>query len=202
MAADVERCVGRFHGVNIKLVKCGGLTPARRMLLLLALLFLSFGSTSFTVGHDTQISLQLPSVGVALLLLILMLELKDKLLSHEEMQAGRVVQRALMPERDPELSGWNGLGLVVQAYQKRGPAMIDWLIDSELGHWQSVVNHVNRRAASHADRMVGDVGGRFEADRAHLLGTVGQAARDGLASYDRASEAQRMVIARDLLKEE
>lgn len=29
--ADVERCVGHFHGVNVKLVKCGGLTPARRM---------------------------------------------------------------------------------------------------------------------------------------------------------------------------
>jgi RHH-type proline utilization regulon transcriptional repressor/proline dehydrogenase/delta 1-pyrroline-5-carboxylate dehydrogenase len=30
--------------------------------------------------------------------------------------------------RDGELSGWQGLGIVVQAYQKRGPAMIDWLI--------------------------------------------------------------------------
>ncbi len=30
--ADVEKCVGCFHGVNIKLVKCGGLTPARRMI--------------------------------------------------------------------------------------------------------------------------------------------------------------------------
>jgi L-alanine-DL-glutamate epimerase-like enolase superfamily enzyme len=29
--ADVERCAGYFHGVNVKLVKCGGLTPARRM---------------------------------------------------------------------------------------------------------------------------------------------------------------------------
>ena len=29
---DVEQCQGNFHGVNIKLVKCGGLTPARRML--------------------------------------------------------------------------------------------------------------------------------------------------------------------------
>lgn len=29
---DVERCAGAFHGVNIKLVKCGGLTPARRMI--------------------------------------------------------------------------------------------------------------------------------------------------------------------------
>jgi L-alanine-DL-glutamate epimerase-like enolase superfamily enzyme len=30
--SDVERCSGCFHGVNVKLVKCGGLTPARRML--------------------------------------------------------------------------------------------------------------------------------------------------------------------------
>lgn len=29
---DVERCINRFHGVNIKLTKCGGLTPARRMI--------------------------------------------------------------------------------------------------------------------------------------------------------------------------
>ncbi|MFO0906383.1 MAG: dipeptide epimerase [Pirellulales bacterium] len=30
--ADVARCDGFFHGINIKLVKCGGLTPARRMI--------------------------------------------------------------------------------------------------------------------------------------------------------------------------
>lgn len=29
---DVENCHQMFHGINIKLVKCGGLTPARRML--------------------------------------------------------------------------------------------------------------------------------------------------------------------------
>ncbi|MEO0875318.1 MAG: enolase C-terminal domain-like protein, partial [Bacteroidota bacterium] len=30
--ADVARCAGHFHGINIKLTKCGGLTPARRMI--------------------------------------------------------------------------------------------------------------------------------------------------------------------------
>lgn len=30
--ADVEKCHQHFHGVNVKLTKCGGLTPARRML--------------------------------------------------------------------------------------------------------------------------------------------------------------------------
>ena len=29
---DVARCEGYFHGINIKLVKCGGMTPARRMI--------------------------------------------------------------------------------------------------------------------------------------------------------------------------
>jgi RHH-type proline utilization regulon transcriptional repressor/proline dehydrogenase/delta 1-pyrroline-5-carboxylate dehydrogenase len=29
----------------------------------------------------------------------------------------------------PELAGWDGLGFVVQAYQKRSPAVIDWLVE-------------------------------------------------------------------------
>lgn len=29
---DVEKCAGAFHGINIKLTKCGGITPARRMI--------------------------------------------------------------------------------------------------------------------------------------------------------------------------
>lgn len=30
--ADVERCAGHFHGINIKLTKCSGITPALRMI--------------------------------------------------------------------------------------------------------------------------------------------------------------------------
>lgn len=30
--SDVAKCMGRFHGINIKLTKCGGITPARRMI--------------------------------------------------------------------------------------------------------------------------------------------------------------------------
>ena len=30
--ADVAPCAGRFHGINIKLTKCGGITPALRMI--------------------------------------------------------------------------------------------------------------------------------------------------------------------------
>jgi L-Ala-D/L-Glu epimerase len=30
--SDVAKCVGHFHGINIKLTKCSGITPARRMI--------------------------------------------------------------------------------------------------------------------------------------------------------------------------
>jgi L-alanine-DL-glutamate epimerase-like enolase superfamily enzyme len=30
--ADVARCAGLYHGINIKLTKAGGMTPARRMI--------------------------------------------------------------------------------------------------------------------------------------------------------------------------
>jgi len=80
-----------------------------------------------------------------------------------------------------------------QRVEAKVESLIDWLVETDLQQWQSVVNHVNRRTAAHADRMVGEVGGRFEADRARLLATVGRAAADGLASYDRAAEARRMA---------
>ncbi|MEH6630909.1 MAG: bifunctional proline dehydrogenase/L-glutamate gamma-semialdehyde dehydrogenase PutA [Halopseudomonas aestusnigri] len=35
---------------------------------------------------------------------------------------------------DPDLKGWNGLGLAVQAYQKRSPYVIDWLADMAHRH--------------------------------------------------------------------
>lgn len=30
--ADVDKCAECFHGINIKLTKCSGITPARRMI--------------------------------------------------------------------------------------------------------------------------------------------------------------------------
>ncbi|MEX2649982.1 MAG: bifunctional proline dehydrogenase/L-glutamate gamma-semialdehyde dehydrogenase PutA [Alphaproteobacteria bacterium] len=35
---------------------------------------------------------------------------------------------------DAALAGWDGLGLAVQAYQKRAPALIDWLADLAVRH--------------------------------------------------------------------
>ena len=64
---DVARCVGCFHGVNLKPAKCGGLTPARRMATEARSLGLSVGvgcMTETTVGISAAAQL-LPLVGFA-----------------------------------------------------------------------------------------------------------------------------------------
>jgi DNA-binding MarR family transcriptional regulator len=82
---------------------------------------------------------------------------------------------------------------VPQEIEKKVEALIDWLVESDVGQWQAVVQHVNRRRNQHEERIVGDIGGRFDVDRQNLLERVGQAARKGLASYDRSTEARRMA---------
>jgi small GTP-binding protein len=71
--------------------------------------------------------------------------------------------------------------------------LIDWLIASDLEQWQAVVQHVSRRRTAHAERIVGDATGRLQIDRNRLLETIGRAARDSVARYDRRAEAQRIA---------
>lgn len=55
---DVPKCVNRFHGINVKLVKAGGITPARRMLLTAKKLGLKT-----MVGCMTESSVGIAAVG-------------------------------------------------------------------------------------------------------------------------------------------
>jgi RHH-type proline utilization regulon transcriptional repressor/proline dehydrogenase/delta 1-pyrroline-5-carboxylate dehydrogenase len=43
--------------------------------------------------------------------------------------AGTLAGSAGTPVPEPALTGWNGIGFVIQAYQKRCPAVVDWLVD-------------------------------------------------------------------------
>lgn len=81
------------------------LTPARRTLLFLSVVCLMVGRVSFESGA-TEFHFNFYAVTIAILLLIVMLELKDKLLVRDEIEAGRVVQLALLPEESPEIAGW------------------------------------------------------------------------------------------------
>ncbi|HVB39157.1 MAG TPA: PP2C family protein-serine/threonine phosphatase [Vicinamibacterales bacterium] len=101
------------------------LTPARRLLLLVSFWFMWQGSFQFTSGN-TRITFDFPFFGIALLLLILMLELKDKLLARNELEAGRAVQLALMPDRAPSLPGWD-IWLYTRSANDVGGDLVDYL---------------------------------------------------------------------------
>lgn len=80
-----------------------------------------------------------------------------------------------------------------QRIEAKVEEIIDWLITSDLEQWRAVRDHFERRRSEHSDRILGRLDGGFEYNRAHLLETVGKAAQDTLASYDKAAEARRMA---------
>jgi hypothetical protein len=100
--------VGRFFRRVAWLVKSllMKLTPARRILLALALFLLLPG---IHVGGENgvHIDFQSPLASAVLLVIVLMLELKDKLIARNELVAGRAVQLALMPPENPSVPGWD-----------------------------------------------------------------------------------------------
>jgi len=101
------------------------LTPSRRILLLVAFVALSQGSAAVS-SERFRISLDVGWMGVALVLLVLALELKDKLLAREELEDGRAVQMALMPAPTPALEGWQ-IWLFTRPANDVGGDLVDFL---------------------------------------------------------------------------
>jgi serine phosphatase RsbU (regulator of sigma subunit) len=83
------------------------LTPLRRFIFLVALILLASSPRLATTGNNTSVSADGSMFGAFLLVCLLLLELKDKLLARHELEAGRSVQRALMPDHCPTLAGWD-----------------------------------------------------------------------------------------------
>lgn len=81
------------------------LTPFRRIILLTGIFFLIFRFNVNSNGDGASANSYM--FGVLLIFFLLMLELKDKLLARDELEAGRKIQNALMPEESPQFSGWS-----------------------------------------------------------------------------------------------
>ncbi|MGD2176528.1 MAG: dynamin family protein [Anaerolineae bacterium] len=82
---------------------------------------------------------------------------------------------------------------VPQVVDARVNDVIDWLIASSLSQWQAVMEHVQSRRDEHADRIVGQVGGTFDYDRARLIETVSRTAQQAMADYDHEVETRRVA---------
>src|SRR5262245_7961692 len=105
------------------------LTPARRVMLAAALLFLVLGAQRFQF-NAFRASVRLEPLGTLLILAVLTLELKDKLTARDELEAGRQVQLALLPKESPEVPGWD-VWLYTQPANDVGGDLVDHL---PLGH--------------------------------------------------------------------
>ena len=102
------------------------LTPARRLLLAFGLGLVVFHGTVVYSGHRVEFGQNIHIVGALIILFVLMLELKDKLLAREELEAGRAVQEALMPERSPSVPGWK-LWLFSRSANEVGGDLLDFI---------------------------------------------------------------------------
>jgi serine phosphatase RsbU (regulator of sigma subunit) len=126
---EVYGRVKRFFYVSWHLLKSLllKLNPTRRFLLLLSIIFLFVGDVSYSSGKgNLQFSVNGNLSSYLLLLLVLMLELKDKLLAHDELQIGRTVQRSLLPEENPTLSGWS-IWLFTRPANEVGGDLVDYI---------------------------------------------------------------------------
>ena len=81
----------------------------------------------------------------------------------------------------------------VQQIEVQVGELIDWLVERDFKQWQGVMDYLNRRAEQHQDRIVGQLGGQFEFNRRELLASVGRAAHDVVATYDRIGEARQLA---------
>lgn len=82
------------------------LSPSRRLLLLASILIAVTGMFAFRLRTE-HFSFDVRPWGYLILLLVLMLELKDKLLARDEIAVARAVQLALLPQDHPEVDGWS-----------------------------------------------------------------------------------------------
>jgi small GTP-binding protein len=82
---------------------------------------------------------------------------------------------------------------VPQVIERSVQDVIDWMVSSDLRHWQGVMDRIQGRRTAHAGRLVGDVGGAFSYDRSRLLDTVGRAAEQAVQTYDQEREASAMA---------
>ena len=101
------------------------LTPFRRILTVLGLFVIFMGSNIIINDSNVQVN-NSGLVGGAIIFIVLMLELKDKLLAKDELEAGRKVQKALMPEQSPKVDGWS-LWLYTRPANEVGGDLVDYL---------------------------------------------------------------------------
>jgi small GTP-binding protein len=70
---------------------------------------------------------------------------------------------------------------------------VDWFMQRNLQLWEDVMAFVNERRKAAEDRVIGEIGGRFQYDREALLHNLRERAEDVMQKYDERVEADRLA---------
>jgi serine phosphatase RsbU (regulator of sigma subunit) len=80
------------------------LSPAKRVVLLAALAMLVIGDVRFRSGHNTDVTISLHGIGVILILLLLVLEIADRVVMKRDLEIAREIQSWLVPAGPPQVA--------------------------------------------------------------------------------------------------
>ena len=81
------------------------MTPARRVLLLIAIVMLFMSGFKFQFGRNFSFDVNLVGVAALIFLLLLSLELADKVTMKRDLEIAREIQTWLVPSQPPEVAG-------------------------------------------------------------------------------------------------
>ena len=105
------------------------LSPGRRLALFASLVMLFLGRARLPIG-DVTLTTNLRVWAYLFVFLVLMLEMKDKLLARDEIEIARQVQLALLPARHPQPEGWS-LWSFMRPANDVGADLVDYIDLSE-----------------------------------------------------------------------
>lgn len=71
--------------------------------------------------------------------------------------------------------------------------LVDWFIQRNLQLWEDVMSYVNERRASERDRVIGEVGGRFQYDRQALVRALRERSDATMDTYDAEAEGTQLA---------
>ena len=81
-----------------------------------------------------------------------------------------------------------------QQIERKVSELIDWLIDSDLRHWQGVTGHLAKRRQQYAGQIIDNPDTeRFHFDRRRMIDSVGREAQQVVDGYDRQKEASDLA---------
>jgi len=81
------------------------MTPARRVLLIVGLVLILFTAFTLRIGHQIFLDIKMEGFAAAIFLLLLALELADKVTMKRDLEIAREIQLWLVPAQPPQVEG-------------------------------------------------------------------------------------------------